>query len=67
MLGKVKRKVNKYRKSNTKFEELYVNYLLFIQDKNILTEMEYIKKHNDLDVFNLDKWINNSLKKVFDI
>lgn len=59
MLKKIKRKINKAKNSNIGFEELYVDYLLFIMNENIMSEMDYIKTHNKFDIFDLDRWIAN--------
>lgn len=46
------------------FEEFYIDYVLSIQDRHIILEMEYIKKHNKLDILKLDRWITSSLAEV---
>lgn len=62
MLETVKRNIAK--KSYKSFDEIYIDYLLKVQDVNILAEMEYIKKHNKIDVLKLDKWIAKELESV---
>ena len=47
------------------FEERFIDYLLSIQNQSIVLEMEYIKRHNTLDILKLDKWIENDLKELY--
>ena len=65
MLENVKKQVNK--KTRKTFEEKYIDYILSVQDKNIELEMQYIRRHNKLDVMRLDKWIGLSLQEVSEL
>lgn len=60
----MKRKVNKFRRSQITFEELYIDYLLFIQNINMFQEINYIQKHNKLDILNIDYWIRKTLDEA---
>ena len=44
------------------FESRYIDYLLSIHNQTIMLEMEYIKKHNKLDIFKLDRLIAKEFK-----
>ena len=59
MLETVKKSIKKKRAET--FNEVFIDYIISIQDKSIELEMEYIKRHNRLDVLKLDKWVNASL------
>ena len=62
MLETVKRAVN--RRVKKSFDEKFIDYMLSVQGESIFLEMEYLKKHNRLDVMKLDKLINASLKEA---
>ncbi len=51
-------------KSFVDFEELFVDYVLSIQNQSVLLEIEYLRKHNKLDVLKLDKLINKELEEA---
>lgn len=65
MLETVKRAVN--RKVKKSFDERFIEYMLTAQGESILLEMDYLKKHNKLDIMKLDKLINASFKEAIDI
>lgn len=62
MLETVRKCIRK--KEPKSFNERFVDYIISVQDKSILLEMEYIKKHNKLDALNLDKWVGASLQEA---
>ncbi len=62
MLQTVKSLINK--RNVPSFEEKFVNYTLKIYNTNIISEMDYIKKHNKLDVMKLDKWITSAFEEL---
>ena len=66
MLGKVKRYINKQKKSDISIEEKIAQYMLDMQEQTIQYEWEYISKHNKLDLLNLDKWIQLEYEKVIE-
>ena len=63
-LDRVRRKINKISKDTTSFDELFVDYIMDVQDKSIQLEFDYFKRHNKLDILKLDKLINEELKMV---
>ena len=63
MLDVVSHKVKSRRYPS--FEERFIDYLLSIQNQSIMLEMEYIKRHNTLDILKLDKWIEHDLKELY--
>ena len=65
MLETVKKKVN--RRTSKTFDEVYIDYIIYVQDKNIQLEFDYIRRHNKLDVLKLDKWIGSSLQEAMKI
>lgn len=65
MLETVKRCIRK-RETRT-FDERFVEYMLDVQNKNVLLEMKFLRTHNQLDVLQLDHLISNSLRDVITI
>lgn len=64
MLKKLKRRLRKvYRREET-FEEKFLQYVAEMNELNIGLEFDYIKKHNKLDIMNLDSWIDNEFKAL---
>lgn len=64
MLETIKQEINK--NENLTFEQKYVNYLLSVQNLSIKLELDYIKKHNKLDVMKLDRVINRLINSSFE-
>lgn len=62
MLETVRKYVHK--RSKKTFDEKYLDYIITMQDKSILLEMEYIKTHNHLDILKLDKWIQSAFEEA---
>lgn len=58
--------VKAYSKKNLRktFSHRFVEYMMDMQDLSIQYEFEYIRRHNKLDVLNLDRYINSNLKAV---
>lgn len=65
MLETVKKSVN--RKVKKSFNERFIDYMLAVQGESILLEMDYLKKHNKLDILKLDKWIYASFEEAIDL
>lgn len=65
MLETVKKSVN--RKVKKSFNERFIDYMLTVQGESILLEMDYLKKHNKLDILKLDKWIYASFEEAIDL
>lgn len=64
MLDQLRRKLA--RPARKSFDEKFVDYLVQIQETNLVFEMEYIEKHNNLDVFKLNKVISSMIKDTID-
>jgi len=47
------------------FECVFVDYLMMQKDLDIKHELEFVKKHNDLDVFDLDGLINSYFMRSY--
>ena len=62
MLETVKTLVS--RRVRKSFDERYADYLISVHNKSIALELEYLKRHNKLDVMKLDKLINSSFEKA---
>lgn len=58
--------VKAYSKKNLRktFSHRFVEYMMDMQYLSIQYEFEYIRRHNKLDVLNLDRYINSNLKAV---
>lgn len=58
--------VKAYSKKNLRktFSHRFVEYMMDMQYLSIRYEFEYIRRHNKLDVLNLDRYINSNLKAV---
>ena len=58
--------VKAYSKKNLRktFSHRFVEYMMDMQHLSIQYEFEYIRRHNKLDVLNLDRYINSNLKAV---
>lgn len=54
------------RSARKSFNERFIDYMLQIQDTNLVLEMEYIEKHNNLDVFKLNKVIAKMIEGSID-
>ena len=65
MLETVKKTIRK--RESRSFDERYIDYIISIQNKNIQLEMDYIRKHNTLDIMKLDKWVSGSLQEAMKI
>lgn len=62
MLEKVKKYSN--RTVRKTFEDKYIERMMEYQDISLNLELQYIQKHNKLDVLKLDSYILSSLKEV---
>ena len=62
MLEQVKKYSN--RKVRKTFEDKYIERMMEYQDISLNLELQYIQKHNKLDVLKLDSYILSSLKGV---
>lgn len=54
-------------KDYPKFEVLFVDYLMEQKELDIRYELDYMKRHNNVDVLNLNLWISTYLNKGFEI
>lgn len=50
MLTTIKQCIEEAKTDNTTFEELFVEYVMYVEDVNIGNELDYILRHNILDI-----------------
>lgn len=50
------------RSARKSFNKRFVDYMVEIHETNLVLELDYIKKHNDLDVFKLNKVISQMIE-----
>lgn len=62
MLETVKKAISELPKES--FNQYYMNYILEIQDKSIDEEFKYLRRHNKLDILNIDRWISSYLDRL---
>lgn len=62
MLETVRRLVR--RNVRKTFDEKYVDYIISVQGKSILLELDYLKTHNRLDILKLDALIERELREA---
>lgn len=63
MLENVKKQINKRVRKT--FEEKYIDYVLSVQEVNLELEIDFFKRHNKMDVLQLDRMISLEINEVF--
>lgn len=64
MLSTVKKCIHSYQLDNTTFEELFTQYVIAIQDINIMLELNYMNNYNKLDSNSLNYVLNLSIDEL---
>ena len=64
MLKTIKNQIEKLKQDNTSFSELYMNYVLEIQDESLEREISYMLKNKIYDVNLVDRAILNSIESL---
>ena len=64
MLKTIKEQIENLKNDNTIFSELYMKYVLEIQDESLEREISYLLKNKIYDVNLVDRAIINSLESL---
>ena len=64
MLKTIKKQIENLKNDNTIFSELYMKYVLEIQDESLEREISYMLKNQIYDVNLVDRAIINSLESL---
>lgn len=46
------------------FSQYFIEYVMSVQDSNIDSEFSYLRRHNQLDILNVDKLISEYLCRL---
>lgn len=46
------------------FSQYFIEYVMSVQDSNIDSEFSYLRRHNQLDILNVDRLISEYLSRL---
>lgn len=64
MLGAIKNELNYLINDSTTFEDLFLSYVIYVQDRNISKEFSYMLRNNVVSVELLDRAISDAYREL---
>lgn len=64
MLGTIKNELNYLINDSTTFEDLFLSYVMYVQDRNISKEFSYMLRNNVVSVELLDRAISDAYREL---
>ena len=64
MLGTIKNELNYLINDSTTFEDLFLSYVIYVQDRNISKEFSYMLRNNVVSVELLDRAISDAYREL---
>ena len=64
MLGIIQNELNYLVNDSTTFEDLFLSYVMYVQDRNISKEFSYMLRNNVVSVELLDRAISDAYKEL---
>ena len=64
MLETIKNELNYLINDSTTFEDLFLSYIIYVQDRNISKEFSYMLRNNVVSVELLDRAISDAYREL---